>query len=189
MEKIRTVLMDIKAEELGFTYPHEHLICHPPNWVIEKDLDLELPDVEKAVEELRYFYNTGGRTLVEATAIDYGRQPEDLKYIAKQVLVHIICTTGFIKEPYYPDWVKTATIDDLTELFVKEINEGIDGTAVKVGQIKAGSSYNVITEQEEKVIRAVARAQRVTGTPVFMYTENGTMALEQLKILKEESQI
>lgn len=184
--KIRTVLIDIKPEDLGFTYAHEHLICHPPKCVIEKDHDLELSEVEKAVEELRYFYNAGGRGVVEGTAINYGREPEKLKYIALQVAVHIIATTGFVKGPYYPDWIRDKTIDDLAEVFVREINEGIGKTGIKAGQIKAGSSYNVITEQEETIMRAAGRAQKVTGAPMFVHTESGTMGLEDLAILKQE---
>lgn len=186
MGKIRTVLGDIKPEELGFTYTHEHLICRPPEWKVVQDPDLELSEVEKAVEELRYFYSAGGKGLVEGTAIDYGREPEKLKTIAVQVPVHIIATTGFNKGPYYPNWVKDKTIDDLSELFVKEITEGIGNTSIKAGQIKIGSSYNVITEYEERVTRAAARAQKITGSPIWVHTECGTMGLEQIEILKEE---
>jgi len=45
-------------------------------------------------------------------------------------------------------------------LFVKELTKGMNDTDIKAGQIKIGSSYNVITDQEEKVTRAAARAQK-----------------------------
>lgn len=186
MGKIRTVLGDIKPEELGFTYTHEHLICHPPEWKRKQDPDLELPEIDKAVEELKYFYQAGGRALVEGSTIDYGRDPRAMEYIAKEVPVHIIATTGFNKGVYYPDWVKEKSIDELAELFVKEIEVGMDDTSIKAGQIKVGSSYNVITDVEEKVTRAAARAQKRTGAPIWIHTENGTMGLEQLQILEQE---
>ncbi len=186
MAKISTVLGDISPDELGFTYTHEHLISHPPQWRISQDPDLEIPDPEKAIEELGYFYDAGGKSLVEGTAIDYGRDPKGLQYVASKVKVHIIATTGFNKGSFYPDWVKDRTIDDLAELFVKELTKGMNDTDIKAGQIKIGSSYNVITDQEEKVTRAAARAQKMTGAPVWVHTEGGTMGLEQLSILKEE---
>ena len=40
----RTVLGDIKGEEMGFTYPHEHLHAVPPP--CQKDRDLELSSYE-----------------------------------------------------------------------------------------------------------------------------------------------
>ena len=39
MAKVRTVLGDIDANELGFTYPHEHLFAVPP--ANQKDRDLK----------------------------------------------------------------------------------------------------------------------------------------------------
>jgi phosphotriesterase-related protein len=186
MRKIRTILGDIEPNKLGFTYTHEHLICSPPAWKLTQDPDLELSEVEKAIEELKRFYSFGGRSLVEGTTIDYGRDVEKLRTIAEQSPVHIIVTTGFNKSSYYPSWIKEKTIDDLAELFVTEITRGIGNTSLKAGQIKVGSSYNIITKDEEKVTRAAARAQKITGAPIWVHTENGTMGLEQIKILREE---
>ena len=60
----RTVLGDIKGEDLGFTYTHEHLYAVPP--VCQKDRDLELSSYENSVKELLNFKSVGGQTLVEA---------------------------------------------------------------------------------------------------------------------------
>ena len=49
----RTVLGDIKGEEMGFTYPHEHLHAVPPP--CQKDRDLELSSYENSVQELLNF--------------------------------------------------------------------------------------------------------------------------------------
>ena len=49
----RTVLGDIKGEDLGFTYTHEHLYAVPP--VCQKDRDLELSSYENSVNELLNF--------------------------------------------------------------------------------------------------------------------------------------
>ena len=61
----RTVLGDIKGEDLGFTYTHEHLYAVPP--VCQKDRDLELSSYENSVKELLNFKSVGGQTLVEVT--------------------------------------------------------------------------------------------------------------------------
>ena len=72
MEKFaRTVLGDIKGEDMGFTYPHEHLHAVPPP--CQKDRDLELSSYENSVQELFHFKGSRGRTLVEASTLDYGR--------------------------------------------------------------------------------------------------------------------
>ena len=41
---IRTLLGDIRPEEMGFTLSHEHLVCRPPYWVWKNDDDLLLDD-------------------------------------------------------------------------------------------------------------------------------------------------
>ncbi len=40
MGMARTVLGDIDAADLGFTYPHEHLWCSPPASQPDRDLEL-----------------------------------------------------------------------------------------------------------------------------------------------------
>ena len=42
MKYARTVLGDIEADKMGFTYPHEHLYAVPP--ASQKDRDLEVSD-------------------------------------------------------------------------------------------------------------------------------------------------
>ncbi|HHV82282.1 phosphotriesterase family protein [Tepidanaerobacter syntrophicus] len=185
MAYINTVLGKIDIKNLGFTYTHEHLLAHPPEWKRKEDPDLELPSIECAIIELKKFYNAGGRTLVEGSTIDYGREPERLKIIATQVPINIVCSTGFNKASYYPVWVKEIEFNDLVDLFVKEIEEGIGNTGIKAGQIKIGTSYNVITTTEEKVAAAAAKAQNITKAPIWCHTENGTMGIELLDILEK----
>lgn len=110
----RTVLGDIKEEEMGFTYPHEHLHAVPPP--CQKDRDLELSSYENSVQELLNFKEVGGRTLVEASTLDYGRDLNILKRMAQETGVHIIATTGFNKHIYYPSWVAEKSMDDWISL-------------------------------------------------------------------------
>lgn len=123
---------------------------------------------------------------MEGTAIDYGRDVRALESVAKQVPVHIVCTTGFNKGPFYPQWVTEMSIEELEELFERELLEGIDGTSVRAGYIKVGTSYNRILPTEEKVLRAAARVQKALGVPVWCHTEVGTMGLEVLDVLESE---
>ena len=64
--------------------------------------------------------------------------------------------------------------------------EGVDGTDIKAGVIKAASSLNTITANEEKVFRAAARAHHMTGAAISTHTEVGTMGLEQIQLLISE---
>ena len=56
----------------------------------------------------------------------------------------------------------------------------------RAGLIKASSSLGGPTKNEEKVMRAAARAHGITGAPVSTHTEKATWALEQAAFLIEQ---
>ena len=76
-------------------------------------------------------------------------------------------------------------IDGLVDLFVRVITEGMGGTLVRAGLIKVATGEGRISANEEKVVRAAARARRRTGCPILAHTTNG-MGHELLDILEHE---
>ena len=178
------MLGDVDASRLGVTYSHEHLIAVPPE--SQKDRDFELSDYDRSLQELLYFKEVGGQTLVDASTLDYGRDVELLQRMSEASGVHVVATTGFNKHIYYPDWVEKSSVNEVSQLLVREVVEGVEATGVRAGFLKSGSWYNLIHPLEEKVTRAVARAQLETGAPVWLHTEVGTMGMEMLDILEEE---
>jgi len=184
MSFIRTVRGDIDPTELGVTYPHEHLLTRPPANVT--DLDLTMDSEAAAIHELGYFHAAGGRAIVEMSPRDYGRNPEGLRRISEASDVHLVCVSGWHKDAFCRPWVEGRSINDLADQIIREVEEGIDGTGVCAGVIKAASSLNQITLAEEKVFRAAARAQRQTGAVISTHTEAGTMGLEQIALLRSE---
>lgn len=197
MTFIRTMLGDIKPEDLGFTYSHEHIVCRPPYWVERNEDDLILDDPEKSENEIALLKEAGCDSVVDATAIDYGRDPAAVRDISKSTGMHIIGTAGFNKsflwsakisgkDETFNDWIERSSVDELTKFIISEVESGMNGTDVKAGQLKFGTGYNSITPLEIKTIRAVARAHFETGAPIHAHTEAGTMAHEQIKFLREE---
>ncbi len=184
MSIIRTVAGDIAPDELGICYPHEHVLTHPPAAVADSDLTMD--SEAAAIRELGYFYAAGGRALVEMSPRDYGRDPEGLRRVSAASGVHLICTTGWHKDAFSRPWIEERSITSLVDEIVREVEEGIDGTGVRAGVVKAASSLNTITPTEEKAFRAAARAQRETGALITTHTEAGTMGLEQVELLRSE---
>lgn len=180
----RTVLGDIKGEDLGFTYTHEHLYAVPP--ACQKDRDLELSSYENSVKELLNFKSVGGQTLVEASTLDYGRNLGLLKKMAQETGVHVIGTTGFNKHIYYPEWVEEKSVEEIADLLAGDITEGDKESGVRAGFIKIGTWYNQIHPLEEKTTIAAAIAHNKTGAPVWGHTEAGTMGMEVLDLLEQE---
>lgn len=197
MSFVRTMTGDIPPEKMGFTYAHEHIVCRPAYWMERGQDDLLLDDPAKSEEEVRLAKQAGVDTIVDATAIDYGRDPEAVRQISLNTGMKIIGTAGFNKgflwdaripgeERTYREWIDHATVEELTRFVVGEVEEGLQGTGIRGGQIKFGTGYNSITPLEVKTIRAGCRAHLETGAPVHSHTEAGTMALEQMKYIREE---
>ena len=194
---VRLMTGDIKPDQMGFTYSHEHIVCRPGHWMERGDMDLILDDVHKGEEEVLAAKKCGVDTIVDATAIDYGRDPQAVYDISVSTGMQIIGTAGFNKgflwdakmpgrDCTYNDWIEKSSEKELTDFVIKEVTEGMQGTKIKGGQVKFGTGYNSISPLEIKTIRAVCRAHLATGAPIHSHTEAGTMALEQMQYLKEE---
>lgn len=183
---VETVLGPVPVDELGVTDYHEHLYAEPPRWYVEQYPDFLLNDVDRAVEELNGVGAAGLQTLVEMTAIDYGRRPAKLVEIARRSNVHVIATTGFNKPLYCDRWVEWLPEERLVDILVQDLTVGMEDTGAKAGVIKAGTAYNVASGLGEKLLRVGARASAATGAHMITHTENGTMAVEQLELLAGE---
>ncbi len=179
-----TVLGEVWGEELGVVDYHEHLCFDAPEWLLREDPDFCLNDWEKSAQELRQWAKAGGKTIVEMSAIDFGRNVGKVQKIADSVPeVQIIVITGFNK-PYYCDrWVWEKSEDELVKRCVWEVTVGIDGTGIKAGIVKGGTGYNTFNERDRKLLRIAAKVHLETGVPIITHTEAGTMGLEQVEYL------
>ena len=185
--KARTVLGDIDAAQMGYTMPHEHLLTGPQGDGTKNNDDHTLDSVDKATEMLRQFKEVGGGTIVETTPLSWGRNTEGMVKASQETGVHVIACTGYICEEHgMPAGVEGLTIDQVAEEMVSDVQDGMDGTKHKAGWCKAGTAYNHITANEEKVLRAAARAATATGVPLHTHTTAGTMGIEQAEIVASE---
>ena len=70
---------------------------------------------------------------------------------------------------------------------ITELLNGVDGTNIRAGVIgEIGINLDYATAQEERVLRAAARAQKATGAPLTTHASMYPVGLIQLEILKEE---
>ncbi len=182
---IRTVTGDIDPGDLGFTYSHDHLLGAPPEHK-RTDEDLVILDPDAATAEARAALAVGVRSLYEASAWDYSRQPAELRRISEETGLQIIGCGGFNKGEWFDALLSDVGVEELEARIVADVQKGMDGTDVRAGAIKFGTSYNRISPAEDRVLRAAARAHRATGAPLHGHTEAGTLPLTQLDLLEDE---
>jgi phosphotriesterase-related protein len=192
----RTALGDIPSSEMGLTYAHEHIIIED-SYPTAAHPEFLLNDVEKVSEELSNFYQAGGRTMVDTMPSNSGRNILKLAEVSKISKVNIIVPTGIHLEIYYPEshWRYDYTEDQLTRLFIADIEEGIDkydysGPFVdrmpyKAGVIKLATGDDPFTKHQEKVFRAVVNTHLATGAPILTHTNFGKQALEQAELFEK----
>ncbi len=192
-----TVLGPIPVSEMGVTLMHEHIFldggrtwkcpCHPDERAIaEQPLGIEiigdlrmnpymnrdnvsLDDADLALAELGRFQKLGGDTVVETTNFGIGRDAEQMRRIARLSGLKIIMGTGFYLEHTHPEWLKDMDIDEVTAFIVNDVGGGETQPAIMAGIIGEIGVSKDFTAEEQKSLRASARASRLTGLPLSIH--------------------
>ena len=185
-KEIMTVSGPIGPDQLGFTMSHEHLILD--FFCYQGSYDDVLDEESVMTWELDHYIKAGGKSIVDCTSIGLKRNPLAMRRIAKATKANIIMGSGWYRERVYPSYIQERNPNQLADFIVHEIEVGADGTDVKAGMIgEIGTEMNYISAIQERVFRASARAQRRTGVSIWTHTTHfGSLALEQIALLKEE---
>ena len=185
MPTINSVLGPLDTANLGFTLMHEHILGSsagvPQNYAELFGTDV-MDDIVNGLTQAK----AGGiDTVVDATTLDLGRDVTLVAEASRRTGVNIIAITGWWLE--IPRSLANTSVDQLAQLFIREVQEGIAGTDIKAGILKGASDISGVTEREEHVLRAVARAHLQTNVPIMLHSYSpGQVGKEQLAILKEE---
>ena len=183
--KIHTVLGEIEPAALGRTLMHEHVICDM--YRVTGRLNELLNDEALAVDELALLREAGGAALVETTTPDLGRDPAALRRISATTGLHIIMGSGWYRQPFYPPEIDRLPTNQLADIIIAELTEGVGDTGIRAGIIgEIGVDLDYATAQEERVLRAAARAQKATGAPLTTHASMYPVGLVQLEILRDE---
>ncbi len=189
MSSVQTLRGPIDSSQLGFTLMHEHIFTGPEglheNFPSLWDKQEQVASARKQLTEL---YNLGVHTLVDQTIFGLGRNIPLILETAGDLPINIIVTTGIY---HYYDVVHIAfqfqDVDEMTDLFVRDIQDGIQGTGVRAGVVKGATGDRGITPFNEKTLRAAARAHRRTGVPIYTHSESKTrQGLEQQDVFEKE---
>ena len=162
----RTVLGDVDPSGWGVTLVHEHLIVDWGELQGKPKLRFEFEDgVSQIAARLTAARADGVGGLGECTPIGTGRYADVMVEASRRSGVAIVGATGFFHEGWTPmhPIARALDVDALTDLYVREITEGMGATTVRAGLIKCATGQDAIPPDEEKLLRATARAHRATG--------------------------
>ena len=194
--KVQTVRGPIAAGDLGVTLMHEHVFVlspeimanYPGAWGDEEARE------EAAVAKLNALKAVGDDTIVDPTVIGLGRYIPRIQRVAERTELRIVVATGvytYNDVPMYFHFSGPGTAlggaEPMVDMFVRDITEGIAGTGVKAAILKCATDQAGMTAGVERVLRAVARAHRITGVPITTHTHaHSRRGLEQQRVFAEE---
>ncbi|HIC70281.1 MAG TPA: hypothetical protein EYO90_12255, partial [Candidatus Latescibacteria bacterium] len=186
MAQISSVLGPLDTADLGFTLSHEHVMISSAGiqHVYPEFID-RAGTIDRAVADLTTAYDEGLRTMVDVTTIDLGRDIRMLEHVSRESGVNIICATGTWRD--IPRVFHSASPDHIAPLYIREIDEGIEGTGIRAGIIKVANDRGGVTPEGEIILRAAARAQKATGVPISTHTwAPERVGEQQVRIFEDE---
>ncbi|HVU02638.1 MAG TPA: hypothetical protein VHE30_12840 [Polyangiaceae bacterium] len=189
MEWINTVTGRARPEELGTTLVHEHLLIGYPGW----QMDALAPRFEReealsrAVDKMHELAELGVKTVLDPCPMDLGRDVEFMAAVSDRSKMRIICTTGAYKQNEGLTYTFGALpVEEITEIYLKELTEGIGTSGIRAGLVKVASGSPTISDYERKLLTAGGRAAAKVGCPVLTHTDEAHCGPEQLDILTRE---
>ncbi len=186
MTKVMTVLGQKPVAELGKTLVHEHVLVGFPGWFLDTRFakfqrQEAVTRVTAAFQQLKDY---GVKTVIDPCPSDLGRDVAFIAEVSSRSGVNLICAAGLYFEAagltYTPGRLSE---EALTEIFVREIEDGVGDTGIRPGIIKIASGDKMMSDYERKVITASAKAAAATGIPVLSHTENCSCGHEQIDIV------
>lgn len=210
----RTVTGDIPVQRLGTVAPHEHIFIDMKVFFQEPEeigakifskgdvtleklgvlrrnpfavLDnLQMTDERTQKEEIMYFKQAGGSTVVDVSTIGLGRDPYLLRKMAAETGLNIIAGSGFYVEGAQNKETLIMTEKEMEEQIVREIEVEIGHSGVRAGVIGEVGVSHVMYPFEKKSLRAACRAQTRTGAPLMVHINPwSTQGIEAMEIIEE----
>ncbi|HUL99604.1 MAG TPA: phosphotriesterase-related protein [Mycobacterium sp.] len=196
MPEVNTARGAIDADDLGVTLMHEHVFImttevmqnYPESWGDDAAREAD------AIERLNKLKATGVDTIVDLTVIGLGRYIPRIARLAAATDLNIVVATGlytYNDVPFCFHYLGPGAPlngpEIMTDLFVRDIEQGIADTGVKAAILKCATDEPGVTPGVERVLRAVAQAHRQTGVPISTHTHAPTRrGLEQQRIFADE---
>ncbi|HKS36612.1 MAG TPA: phosphotriesterase [Verrucomicrobiae bacterium] len=192
------MLGPVPASKLGRALVHEHVMCDfigaeqtgRHRW----DVNAVLKRMQPVLAQLKERGVTG---FFDCTPAYIGRDPRVLKRLAEATGLHIVTNTGYYGgagDKFVPKHAYEETADQLADRWVLEWNRGIEDTEVKPGFMKIGvdeakGDPPKLSDIDEKIVRASARASKRTGLAVTCHTGGGPAGLAATRLFIQEGAI
>jgi phosphotriesterase-related protein len=185
---IDTVTGPIDPARLGLTLMHEHVLV---DFIGAAEASPSRYDADavftQVLPHLQHVKALGAATLVECTPAHLGRDARLLQRLAKASGLNILSNTGYYganKDKHLPAHAFTETPQQLAARWIREHEQGIDGTGIRPAFMKIGVDAGPLSAVDAKLVHAAAITHKATGLPIAAHTGNGVAAFAEMDILE-----
>jgi phosphotriesterase-related protein len=198
MTLVQTIRGPVDSSDLGRTLSHEHLTNGTSGMERIPGLLDHDAMVERCVAALVRAKQAGIDSLIDLTPFDLGRQMWLFERVADraEVEVNVVCCTGVYRwvPPIYFAWDE----DEIAAHFLREIEEGIEGTPIRAAIIKLAWDLEYRLDEPvgaawtpramlERTARGAARAAKHAGVPISCHTRAADqLGIPLLDLFEEE---
>ena len=197
MPTVPTTAGDVDVDDLGVVLMHEHVFIRTESfqwgWPGFGGWDEE-EQLAAASERLTALKQRGVDTILDMTVPGIGRDPALVARAVDGTGLKVMFATGYytydnLPFPFhYRGPQKMLDGDDrlLESLFEKDLTEGIGDTGIRAAVLKVATDAQGMTEDVERLTRAIAGVHTRTGTVICTHTHAQTQrGLDQQRIFKE----
>ena len=172
MATVESVNGPIDVEELGLTLIHEHFRATDEAARFQfPHLYDEQAEWDAALSDANAVKGHGVRTVVEPSAMFLHRDARFSKRVADEAGIQVILATGVYTYDHLPQMLQNRSEDQIAEIFVHDIESGIQGTDIKAAFIKCAADEPMRIFGEEGVDPAKVQVAHTGDTDDLDYIE------------------
>ena len=146
--------------------------------------------LNQVIPYLKKLKSLGVNSIFDCTTEYFGRRIDLLKMISDSTEIQIITNTGFYgaaNDRYIPEFAYKASAKSISEIWIDEFENGIQGTEIRPGFIKlAFDDGKPPSDIDKKLFEAGILTHISTGLPLAVHTGKNSEALRlQMQLLRD----
>jgi phosphotriesterase-related protein len=174
----------LTEDQVGNVLAHHHIFVElgaaPPVAYLDADPEVVNQVIGPWLADAKAL---GIGTFIEFTPEGVGRRPDIVKYVADQAGLPTMLVTGIYREPFVPDWVPGASVEEIADFMRTELSEGVADTGIPAGFIKLSQNDTGMTLTERRILEAACIVAGETGSAIASHITSGPTALSVMDAL------
>ena len=114
----------LTEDQVGDVLAHHHMFVElgavPPVAYLDADPEMVNEVIGPWLQDAKAL---GIGTFIEFTPEGVGRRPDIVKYVADQAGLPTMLVTGIYREPFMPDWVYDASVEEIADFMRTELTD------------------------------------------------------------------